>query len=54
MGEERLQKIISQAGIASRRAAEKMILEGRVAVDGQCVRELGTKVNPAEHAIVEQ
>ncbi|WP_295714015.1 pseudouridine synthase [uncultured Mitsuokella sp.] len=52
MGEERLQKIISQAGIASRRAAEKMILEGRVAVDGQCVRELGTKVNPAEHVIV--
>lgn len=30
MAEERLQKIISQAGIASRRAAEKMILEGRV------------------------
>lgn len=51
MGEERLQKIISQAGLASRRAAEKMILDGRVAVDGQCVRELGTKVNPAEHVI---
>ena len=38
MAEERLQKIISQAGIASRRAAEKMILEGRVRVDGKVVR----------------
>lgn len=51
MAEERLQKIISQAGIASRRAAEKMILEGRVRVDGKVVRELGTKVNPAAHTI---
>ena len=52
MQEERLQKIISQAGIASRRAAEKMILEGRVRVDGQVVRELGTKVDPAAHTIL--
>ena len=51
MAEERLQKIISQAGIASRRAAEKMILEGRVRVDGKVVRELGTKVNPAAYTI---
>ena len=51
MAEERLQKIISQAGIASRRAAEKMILEGRVRVDGKVVRELGTKVNPAEENV---
>ena len=51
MAEERLQKIISQAGIASRRAAEKMILEGRVRVDGKVVRELGTKVDSAAHAI---
>ena len=51
MAEERLQKIISQAGIASRRAAEKMILEGRVRVDGKVVCELGTKVNPAAHTI---
>ena len=42
MQEERLQKIISQAGITSRRAAEKMILEGRVRDVGQVVRELGT------------
>ena len=35
---ERLQKIISQAGLASRRAAEKMIEEGRVTVDGRVVK----------------
>lgn len=45
---ERLQKIISQAGIASRRAAETMILEGRVQVDGVTVNELGGKYDPAE------
>ncbi len=42
----RLQKVLSQAGIASRRAAEKLILEGRVEVDGQVVSELGTRVDP--------
>ncbi|MEY8016485.1 pseudouridine synthase [Mycobacterium servetii] len=42
----RLQKVLSQAGIASRRAAEKLILEGRVEVDGQVVTELGTRVDP--------
>lgn len=42
----RLQKVLSQAGIASRRAAEKMITEGRVQVDGRLVTELGTRVNP--------
>jgi 23S rRNA pseudouridine2605 synthase len=41
--EERLQKIISAAGLASRRAAEKMILDGRVTVNGEIVTELGTK-----------
>ena len=46
--EARLQKIISQAGIASRRAAEAMILEGRVQVDGVIVRELGVKYDPAQ------
>ena len=44
--EERLQKIISRAGLASRRAAEAMILAGRVEVDGQAVRELGQKFDP--------
>ena len=42
----RLQKVLSQAGIASRRVAEKMILDGRVEVDGQLVTELGTRVDP--------
>ena len=44
--QERLQKIISQAGIASRRAAEKMIQDGRVMVNGKLVTELGVKVDP--------
>lgn len=46
--EARLQKIISQAGIASRRAVETMILEGRVEVNGAVVRELGGKFDPAQ------
>jgi len=45
MPEERLQKILSQAGVASRRQAEKMILEGRVAVNGAVVTELGSKAD---------
>lgn len=43
----RLQKILSQAGVASRRAAEKLITEGRVMVNGITVRELGTKADAA-------
>lgn len=43
----RLQKILSQAGVASRRAAEKLIAEGRVSVNGTTVREMGTKADPA-------
>jgi 23S rRNA pseudouridine2605 synthase len=43
---ERLQKILSHAGISSRRAAEILIREGRVAVNGQTVTELGTRANP--------
>jgi 23S rRNA pseudouridine2605 synthase len=42
----RLQKVLSQAGIASRRAAEQMITNGRVEVDGHVVTELGTRVDP--------
>jgi 23S rRNA pseudouridine2605 synthase len=41
----RLQKVLSQAGIASRRAAEKLILDGRVEIDGELVTELGTRVD---------
>jgi 23S rRNA pseudouridine2605 synthase len=43
---ERLQKILSAAGIASRRAAEAYITEGRISVNGQTVTELGTKADP--------
>jgi 23S rRNA pseudouridine2605 synthase len=38
---QRLQKILAQAGLASRRAAEKLILAGRVSVDGKTIREIG-------------
>ena len=47
----RLQKILAQAGVASRRAAEKLIAEGRVTVNGETVREMGTKADPAAHDI---
>jgi 23S rRNA pseudouridine2605 synthase len=42
----RLQKVLSQAGIASRRVAERMITDGRVEIDGRVVTELGTRVDP--------
>ena len=48
---ERLQKILSQAGIASRRAAEKLIAEGRVAVNGTLVTEPGCRADIAEDDI---
>jgi 23S rRNA pseudouridine2605 synthase len=44
---ERLQKIISQAGVASRRASEQLMREGRVTVNGETIRELGTKADPS-------
>lgn len=46
MAAERLQKLISAAGIASRRAAERLIVEGRVTVDGEVVRTLGARADP--------
>ena len=46
MGQIRLNKIIADAGIASRRAADQLILKGRVSVDGQVVLELGNKFDP--------
>ncbi|HTF99282.1 MAG TPA: pseudouridine synthase [Nitrospirota bacterium] len=49
--EERLQKIISAAGITSRRAAEQLILEGRVRVNGKVVVELGTRADAAKDHI---
>lgn len=48
---ERLQKLIAQAGIASRRAAEEMIRSGEVAVNGEVVTELGTKADPEKDHI---
>lgn len=50
-GEERLQKILSQAGIASRRAAETLIVQGRVSVNGKTVTTLGTKAHPTRDDI---
>ena len=49
--EERLQKILSHAGVASRRTAEEMICAGRVTVDGVPVTKLGVKYDAARHAI---
>jgi pseudouridine synthase len=47
----RLQKFLSQAGVASRRNAEEMIRAGRVKIDGQVVTELGVKVDPARNRV---
>src|SRR5579859_842671 len=47
MPEERLQKILAHAGIASRRKAEELIVAGRVSVNGQTVSELGSKADLA-------
>lgn len=49
---ERLHKLIARAGLASRRAAEEMIGEGRVAVNGHVIRELGFKADPEADRIV--
>lgn len=49
--QERLQKIIARAGIASRRHAEQLILSGQVRVNGEVVRELGTKADAATDRI---
>lgn len=49
---ERLQKVMSSCGVASRRASEQMILDGRVRVNGVVVRELGTKVDLATDIVL--
>src|SRR3954466_16253515 len=45
---ERLQRILSSRGVASRRKAEEMIAAGRVTVDGEVVTTLGTKADPVQ------
>ena len=45
MSEERLQKLLARAGISSRRAAEELIVKGRVSVDGKIIRELGVRAD---------
>lgn len=48
---ERLNKFLAHAGVGSRRHCEELIVRGRVTVDGQVVRELGTKVEPDQQAV---
>lgn len=48
---ERLQKVLAQAGVASRRNSEVLITQGRVSVNGETVRELGVKVDPERDEI---
>ncbi len=50
--EERLQKYMARCGIGSRRRCEEYILDGQVSVDGQVVRELGTKIDPAKSEVL--
>jgi 23S rRNA pseudouridine2605 synthase len=49
--QERLQKILAHAGVASRRKAEEMIQQGRVTVNGHTITELGSKADPTEDVI---
>lgn len=51
MEEIRLQKYIAECGIASRRKAEELILEGKIRVNGIIVTELGTKINPSKDIV---
>ncbi|MGD0614520.1 MAG: pseudouridine synthase [Verrucomicrobiota bacterium] len=50
----RLHKFLAEAGVASRRAGEQIILAGRVAVNGEIIRQLGTKIDPRrDHVTVD-
>jgi 23S rRNA pseudouridine2605 synthase len=51
MAAERLQKILARGGLASRRAAEALVTEGRVRVNGKIVTELGTKADPRKDKV---
>lgn len=50
--QERIQKFVSRAGVASRRKAEEMILEGRIKINGQIILEPGCKIDPAKDIVV--
>jgi 23S rRNA pseudouridine2605 synthase len=51
MAEMRLNKIIADAGITSRRGADELIADGRVTVDGRPIRELGARIDPDNHEV---
>jgi 23S rRNA pseudouridine2605 synthase len=51
MAEMRLNKIIADAGITSRRGADELIADGRVTIDGRPIRELGAKIDPERHEV---
>src|ERR1700730_1217064 len=48
---ERLNKFLAHAGVGSRRHCEELILRGRISINGQVVRELGTRVDPATQEV---
>lgn len=50
-GEDRLQKVLASAGVASRRDCEQLILDGRVEIDRKVVTELGTRVDPQKQEV---
>ena len=50
---ERLQKVIAESGLTSRRKAEELIVNGRVKVNGKTITELGTKVSSSDEIIVD-
>ena len=48
---DRLQKVLAHAGLGSRRGCEQLILQGRVAINGEVIRQLGTRVDPSQGRI---
>ena len=48
---DRLQKVLAHAGLGSRRGCEQLILQGRVTINGEVIRQLGTRVDPAKARI---